>query len=143
MSVQENKALARRVFDEIWSAGKLDLVDDLLAPEFVGRPIGLAEPFTGPEGAKEFIGRLREAFPDIRFPIDDLIAEDDKVVVRWTATGTNDGEFMGIEPTGREVTIAGMTILRIRDGRIIEGWTNMDALGLLRQIGAVPEPAQR
>ncbi len=143
MSVQENKALARRVFDEIWSGGKLDLVDELLDPEFVGRPIGLAEPFKGPEGAKEFIGRLREAFPDIRFPIDDLIGEEDKVVVRWTATGTNDGEFMGIEPSGRQVTIAGMTIRAIRDGRIIEGWTNMDALGLLRQIGAVPEPARR
>jgi predicted ester cyclase len=90
----------------------------------------------------EFIGRLREAFPDITFTVEDMIAEGDLVATRWTATGTNDGEFMGMEPTGRQATIGGMTIQRFKDGRIVEGWTQQDALGLLRQIGAVPEPAR-
>jgi steroid delta-isomerase-like uncharacterized protein len=143
MSVQENKALARRVFDEVWSQGKLDLADEILTPDFVGRPGGMGEPFKGPAGAKEFIGRLREAFPDITFTVEDMIAEGDLVATRWTATGTNDGEFMGIEPTGRQATIGGMTIQRFEDGRIVEGWTQQDALGLLRQLGAVPEPARR
>jgi predicted ester cyclase len=142
MSVQENKALARRVFDEVWSQGNLDLADEILTPDFVGRPGGLGEPFKGPAGAKEFIGRLREGFPDITFTIEDTIAEGDLVATRWTATGTHDGEFMGFEPTGRLATIGGMTIQRFEDGRIVEGWTQPDALGLLRVIGAVPEPAR-
>jgi len=138
----ENKVLARRVFDEVWSQGKLDLADEILTPDFVGRPGGMGEPFKGPAGAKEFIGRLREAFPDISFTVEEMIAEGDLVATRWTATGTNDGEFMGFEPTGRKATIGGMTIQRFKDGRIVEGWTQPDALGLLRQIGAVPEPAR-
>lgn len=142
MSVQENKALARRVFDEVWSQGNLDLADEILTPDFVGRPGGLGEPFKGPAGAKEFIGRLREGFPDITFTIEDTIAEGDLVATRWTATGTHDGEFMGFEPTGRRATIGGMTIQRFEDGRIVEGWTQPDAVGLLRVIGALPEPAR-
>jgi predicted ester cyclase len=185
MSVQENKALARRVFDEVWSQGKLDLADEILTPDFVGRPggmesmesdrikhakehqgsfavgleerarhpeaeprgrfstgveqTGVGKPFKGPAGAKESIGRLREAFPDITFTVEEMIAEGDLVATRWTATGTNDGEFMGHEPTGRQGTIDGMTIQRFENGRIVEGWTQQDALGLLRLIGAVPE----
>ena len=142
MSVQENKALARRVFDEIWSQGKLDLADEFLAPDFVGRPGGLGEPFKGPAGAKQFIGRLREGFPDITFTIEEMIAEGDLVATRWQATGTNDGEFMGFDPSERQVNIGGMTFLRFTDGLVAEGWTQLDALGLLRQIGAVPEPAR-
>lgn len=141
MSVQESKALARRVFDEIWSGGKLEVADELLAPDFVGRPAGM-EPVIGPEGAKAFIGRLRTGFPDIAFTVEDMIAEGELVATRWTATGTHRGDFMGVEPTGRQVTFTGTTILRIRDGVVREGWTQLDALGLLQQIGAVPEPAR-
>jgi steroid delta-isomerase-like uncharacterized protein len=139
MSVPENKALARRVFDEIWSQGKLELADELLSPEFVGRPGGLGEPFKGPAGAKEFIGRLREGFPDITFTVEDMVGEGNLVATRWAATGTHDGEFMGFEPTERQTTIGGMTFLRFDDGRIVEGWTQLDALSLMRTIRAVPE----
>jgi steroid delta-isomerase-like uncharacterized protein len=142
MSVDQNKALARRVFDEIWSGGNLDLADELLRPEFVGRPGGLGEPFRGPEGAKRFIGGLREAFPDITFDVEAMIGEADLVAIRWTGTGTHDGEFMGLDPSGRAVTMTGMTFLRFENGRIAEGWTNPDALGMLRQIGAVSELAR-
>ena len=138
----ENKKIARRVFDEVWSQGKLDLADEILTPDFVGRPGGMGEPFKGPAGAKEFIGRLREAFPDITFVVEEMIAEDDLVATRWTATGTHDSEFMGLEPTGRQATIGGMTIQRFKDGRIVEGWTEQDALGLFRQLGALPEFAR-
>lgn len=142
MSVQENKALARRVFDEVWSQGKLDLADEMLSPEFVGRPGGLGEPFKGLAGAKEFIGRIREGFPDITFTVEEMIAEGDLVATRWTSTGTHDGEFMGVEPTERQATIGGMTFLRFENGRIVEGWTQLDALGLMKTIGAVPEHAR-
>ena len=142
MSVQNNKALARRIFDEVWSRGKLDLADELLSPDFVGRPGGLAEPFRGPEGAKEFIGGLREGFPDITFTVEEMVAEGDLVATRWTATGTHDGQFMGYEPTERQATFGGMTFLRISDGRLTEGWTQLDALTLMTVIGAVPERAR-
>ena len=138
----ENKKIARRVFDEVWSQGKLDLADEILTPDFVGRPGGMGEPFKGPAGAKEFIGRLREAFPDITFVVEEMVAEGDLVATRWTGTGTHHGEFMGFEPTGRQATVAGMTMQRFKDGRIVEGWTQQDALGLLRQLGALPEVAR-
>ena len=139
MSVQKNKALARRVFDEIWSRGELELADELLSADFVGRPGGLGEPFRGPAGAKAFIGRLREGFPDITFAVEEMIAEGDLVATRWLATGTHDGEFMGIEPSNRRVEFSGMTILRCENGLIREGWTQTDAVTLLRQVGAMPE----
>ena len=143
MSVQENKALARRVFDEVWSKGKLDLADEFLSPDFVGRPGSLAEPFRGPEGAKQFLGRLREAFPDMRYDVEEMVAEGDLVATRWTCTATHEGEFMGFEPTERRATIGGMTFLRFAgDGTILEGWTQMDAIGLLRAIGALREPVR-
>lgn len=136
MSADRNKALARRVFDEIWSQGERDLADELLAPDFVGRPAaGLGEPFRGPEGAKEFVGRLRNAFPDGIFAIEDMIAEGDLVAIRWTGTGKHDGEFMGFEPSEERVSFGGMTFMRFDGGWIVEGWTQLDALGLLNGAG--------
>lgn len=142
MSVEQNKALARRVFDEIWSQGELELADEFLTPDFVGRPGGLGEPFRGPEGAKAFIGRLREGFPDITFVVEDMVGEGDLVATRWAATGTHGGQFMGFEPTERSASIDGMTFLRFEDGRIAEGWTQLDALALMKTIGAVRESVQ-
>jgi steroid delta-isomerase-like uncharacterized protein len=138
MSVQQNTKIARRVFDEVWSRGRLELADELLAPDFVGHPIGLREPFRGPEGAKEFIGRLREGFPDASWEIEELVAEGDRVAVRWVMTGTHDGEFMGIDPTEAQVRIDGMTFLHFEDGKIVEGKTLQDAMSLMRTLGASP-----
>jgi predicted ester cyclase len=135
----DNGALARRVFDEMWTQGNLDLADEIVAPEFVGRQSGMA-PFHGPAGAKQVIGRLRTAFPDIAFTIEELVAEGDLVATRWTARGTNDGEFLGMAPSGRRVTLDGVTFQRFKAGRIIEGWTQADVLGLLEQI-TMSEPA--
>lgn len=138
MSVQ-NQALARRIFEDVWTAGKLDLVDQLFAPEFVGHPTGPEDEIRGPGGMKEFIGRMRESFPDLTFTVEDQIAEGETVVTRWSARGTHDGELMGVDPTGRKATITGITIQRFGDGRVLEGWTNWDTLGLLTQLGAVPQ----
>jgi steroid delta-isomerase-like uncharacterized protein len=140
VSARENKRIARRVFDDIWSKGRLELTDELLAPDFVGRPGGLGEPFEGPEGAREFVTLLREGFPDISFDVESMIGEDELVAARWVATGTHDGEFMGVEASSRPVKFGGMTMLRFEDGMVRDGWTDFDALTMLRQIGAVGEP---
>jgi len=143
MSVQQNKARARRVFDEVWSQGKLDLTEELLSPDFVGRPGGFGKPFKGPAGAREFLGRFREGFPDMTFSVEEMVAEGDHVAIRWTGAGTHEGDFMGFEPTERRVTFGGMTFLRFaRDGAIVEGWTQIDAIGLLRAVGALREPVR-
>ena len=135
---------ARRFFDEVWSEGKLDLVDELFVSEYVGHPSGPEETVRGPEGVKEYIGRLREGVPDLTVHVEDQIAEGDRVATRWTAQGTHEGELMGIDATGRTATVSGITIQRIGDdGRIVEGWTNWDMLGMLQQLGVVPEPARR
>lgn len=140
MSVRENKKITRRIFDEVWSKGRLELTDELLAPDFVGRPGGFGEPFRGPDGAKEFVTRLRDGFPDITFDVESIIGEDEYVAARWVATGTHDGEFMGVEASGRPVKFGGMTVLRFDDGLIREGWTQLDALTMLRQVGVLGEP---
>lgn len=137
-------ATARRFFGEVWGEGKLDLVDELFAPGYVGHPSGPEETVRGPGGVKEFIGRLREGVPDLTMTLEDEVADGDKVVTRWTARGTHDGELMGIDPTGRTATVTGITILRFDDGgQIVEGWTNWDMLGMLQQLGVAPQPAGR
>ena len=132
---------ARRFFKEVWTDGKLDLVDELFAPDYVGHSAGSEGPIQGPEGVKEYVGGLLAAFPDLGMTVEDQIADGDSVATRWTARGTHGGDLMGIEATGRTATVTGITIQRIRDGKIVAGWTNWDTLGLLGQLGVAPQPA--
>ena len=136
-------ASARRFFDEVFSEGRLELVDELFATEYVGHPSGNEEPNRGPEGVREYVAGLRGAASDLKITIEDQVAEGDKVATRWTARGTHDGVLMGIAPTGRTLSVTGITIQHIRDGKVVEGWTNWDGMGLLQQLGAVPGPPQR
>ena len=140
MSTEENKAIVRRVNDEIWSEGRLDVIDELIADDFVATVVGAPEQIRGPQGFREFVGTYRKAFPDLRITVDEQVAEGETVVTRWTATGTNEGELMGIPATGKQATTAGININRISDGKLVEGWGLFDQLGLLQQIGAVPVP---
>jgi steroid delta-isomerase-like uncharacterized protein len=133
---------ARRFFDEVWSQGDFELVDELFAPEYVGHPSGPEETVRGPEGVKEYVGQLREGVPDLTVTVEDQVVAGDKVATRWTARGTHDGELMGIDPTGRTATVTGITIQRFEPGgRIVEAWTNWDLLGMLQQLGVTPQPA--
>lgn len=137
---KQNKAIARKVFEDIQSQGNLALVDELVTGDYVGHT-----PFDdihGPEGAKQFFSRLREAFPNMQVTVEDQIAEGDEVVTRWTFRGTHKGEFQDMSPTSKQVTMTGITIFRIASGKIIEGWTNADILGMLQQLGAVPVPGE-
>jgi predicted ester cyclase len=137
-------ATARRFFDEIWSRGDFDLVDELFAPEYVGHPSGPEGIVRGPEGVKEYIGRLREGVPDLAMTVEDQVVDGDKVATRWTARGTHAGELLRAEPTGRTATVSGITIQRFgAEDRIVEGWTNWDMLGMVQQLGIVPQPAER
>ena len=139
-----SSATARRFFDQVWSEGNFDLVDELFAPDYVGHPSGPEETVQGPEGVKKYVGRLRKGVPDLTFTVDDQVADGDKVVTRWTAHGTHDGELIGIDPTGRTASVTGITIQRIGPGgQIAEGWTSWDMLGMLQQLGVAPQPAGR
>lgn len=138
MSVVENKATARRMFEEVWSQGRYESLDELVAPEFVAHVAGQSEPLRGPKAFKEFVSSFREGFPDLTLKVEDQFAEGDKVVTRWSGGGTHQGDLMGIPATGKEVTIQGIVITRLANGTIKESWGVFDALGMLQQIGVAP-----
>jgi len=142
MSTEENKAIVRRVNDEVWSEGHLDVIEELIADDFVATVVGAPQQIRGPQGFREFVGIYRKAFPDLRITVDEQFAEGETVVTRWTATGTNEGELMGMPATGKQATTAGININRISGGKLVEGWGLFDQLGLLQQIGAVPTPTR-
>jgi steroid delta-isomerase-like uncharacterized protein len=137
MSVEENLQLMRRWFQEVWNEGKTESIHEFLAPDAIG--IGELEdgrPLRGPAEFVPFVERIRGAFPDINIVVEDAFGAEDKVVLRWSATMTHRGDHLGMPARGQRVRIAGMSIARIRDKQIIEGWDNWDQLGMLKQIGA-------
>jgi steroid delta-isomerase-like uncharacterized protein len=137
---EQNKKVARRVFEEVQSRGDFALVSELYAGDFVSfSPFGEAH---GPEGEKRFVTILRQVFPDLVVTVEDQVAEGDRVATRWTALGTHQGEFQGIPPTGRQMAITGISIFRIADSKILEAWGNPDMLGMLMQLGFVPALGQ-
>ena len=135
---EQNKTIARKVFEDVQSQGNLAVVDEIVASDFVGHTF--PTDIHGPEGAKQFDMMLRTAFPDIQVSVEDQIAEGDEVATRWTCRGTHKGEFQGLPPTGKKVTMRGITVFRIANGKLVEGWNNPDLLGMLQQLGAVPVP---
>ncbi|WP_396610615.1 ester cyclase [Haloferax sp. S1W] len=138
----ENKEIARKLPEEAINEGNLDIIDELVADDYVGRNPAVPEPYHGPDGVKEFVSMVRTAFPDLEYTVEDLIAEGDKVVRRDRATGTHDGEFMGVEPTGKEIEIQGVVIVRIEDGKFAESWSYANMMGLMQQLGVVESPGE-
>jgi len=138
MSAESNKALSRRLLEEAFNAGNIDVIDELVTTDFVNHDAALPEPMIGPDAAKASINGYRTAFPDLRITIEEQIADDQGVATRWSAKGTHEGDLMGMAPTGKQSTVTGITIDRIVDGRIAESWTNWDTLGMLQQLGVVP-----
>jgi steroid delta-isomerase-like uncharacterized protein len=136
----QNKAVARAVF-AAFDTGDLDELADVVAADAVDHDP--YNPFAeeGREGLKKVIGMYRQAFPDLSLTVEDQIAEGDKVVTRWTATGTHQGELMGAAPTGKTSSIGGIGIDRIENGQVVEAWGCWDALGMMQQLGLIPEPA--
>jgi steroid delta-isomerase-like uncharacterized protein len=132
-----NKQVIRRAYDEVYNKGNLAKVDELISRDFVVHLSG--DGVHGPEALKGYVTSLREAFPDLEMTIDDQIADGDKVVTRWTARGTHTGSFQGLPPTGKRAAFTGVDIDRFVDGKAVECWTNTDELGLMQQLGAIPE----
>jgi steroid delta-isomerase-like uncharacterized protein len=133
--IEVNKAVVRRLFDEYLNRHNAALESELYA-DAVFRAPAVGE-LRG-EAHRQFLLSVFSAFPDAHYSLDDQFAEGDKVASRWTFVGTHRGEFMGAAPTGKQVTLAGMTINRVVDGKIVEEWAQWDTLGLLQQLGAVP-----
>ena len=134
----DTKGIARRLLEEAFNSGNLDVVDELVAPEFVFNDAVLPEPIRGIEATKANIKGYRDAFPDLRLTIEQQVAEGEFVTTRWSARGTHQGDLMGMAATGKQATVTGITIDRIVDGRFVESWTNWDTLGLMQQLGVVP-----
>jgi steroid delta-isomerase-like uncharacterized protein len=137
-TTSEIKDVVRRLYHEGLNGGNLDLADELLTPDFKNNGGFTEEP--GPENFKDTIRRMRSAFSDVEYVIEDMVAEGDRVAVRWTMKGKHTGPFMGVEPTGKDVEHRAMVIFRHVDGRIAERWGIVDVMGLLRQLGKVPGP---
>jgi steroid delta-isomerase-like uncharacterized protein len=128
--------------EEIFIRGNISQADEFLAPDFVEHeelPPGMP---SGREGVKQLTATIRSAFPDFKATIDDMVAEGDKVVLRMTWRGTHQGEFMGVPPTGRNVSFGVIDIIRIAGGKFVEHWGQMDSMGLMQQLGAIPAPGQ-
>lgn len=137
---QDNKEFARRWNEEIWGERNLDAVDDLVARDFVGYDPSLPEPVRGPEEVRETIEMLLSAFPNTAVELEAVVAEGDWIAQRMTATGTHEGEFMGIDPTGEEIEVTVMAFHRVQNGKAVEEWQLYDAIGMLAQLGVVEPP---
>lgn len=135
MSLEQNKALYRRFIQEAFNEGRLDRLGEFLAPSYVFRdaPPGMAP---GPDAIRETVTLFRAGFPDLDITLEELVAEGDKVCARSMMRGTHRGTIFGLAPTGRKVAVAGMTMVRLVEGRLVESWVKNDVTGLMAQLGA-------
>jgi steroid delta-isomerase-like uncharacterized protein len=140
MSTEKNKALVHRFEEEVWNGRNPSLVDEFFAASHIFRAAG--SPPLDREGHRQMIAHFQGAFPDGRNTSEELLADEDKVVQRWTYRGTHHGAFQGIPPTGRQVTLTGISIWRVEGGQIVESWHELDTLGLMQQLGVIPAPGQ-
>jgi steroid delta-isomerase-like uncharacterized protein len=139
MSIDQNKAIYREFTEEVLNQKHVDRMGDFMRPDVVEHTPGWP---SGLEGARQIVEGFFRAFPDLHITIEDIVAEDDKLVARLTGTGTHQGEFNGIPPTGKRVTATSMDMVRFRDGKFAEHWELVDNLGMLQQLGVIPEAAQ-
>lgn len=134
MSAEKNKAVVRRFYEEVINGGNLDVVDQIMASHLIDHSPGYPKYRSDPESIKEMVKDYRRAFPDMHDIVEDMMAEGDRVIVRWTGHGTHQGALMGLEPSGKDVTLTGITIYRLEDGKIVERWSEADELGMMRQL---------
>lgn len=136
MSAEQNKMSIRRWVEVAWNSGNLAIADEVYSSDYLLHdPAG---PIHGTEALKQFVATFQTAYPDIHATIEDMIAEGDKVVWRYTVRGTHEGEFMGIAPTGKSITLTGILISRFADDKVVEDWNNYDALGMMQQLTVIP-----
>jgi steroid delta-isomerase-like uncharacterized protein len=137
-----NKFVIRRSFEELWNKGNLSLADELFAPNYDHHDPSTPDFGRGPESERKRATLYRTAFPDLQLTIEDIIAEGETVMARWSCRGTHKGDLSGIAPTGKQFNISGVSIARLANGKMVECWVNWDALGLMQQLGVVAELAK-
>jgi steroid delta-isomerase-like uncharacterized protein len=136
---EANKNVVRRLFEEVWNKGNLPVTDELFTPNYAHHDASTPDVGRGPESEKKRATLYRTAFPDLRLTVEDIIAEGETVVARWSCRGTHKGDLNGIAPTGKQFNITGISIARFTNGKMSEGFVNWDALNLMQQLGVVPE----
>jgi steroid delta-isomerase-like uncharacterized protein len=134
-----NKNVVRRLFEDVWNKGSMPVADELFAATYTHHDSSTPDVGRGPESEKKRATLYRTAFPDVRFTIEDLIAEGETVTARWSCRGTHKGDLNGIAATGKQFNITGVSNARFANSKMVEGWVNWDALGLMQQLGVVPE----
>lgn len=137
MSAEENKAVIRRAYEELWNERNVEVVDELVAEDFLNHAAP-PDRQRGRRSLKDVVRMFEGAFPDFRYEVEDVIAEGEKVAVRDVFRGTHEGDFMGIPATGNRVTMEAIHIYRLSGGRLAEHWVARDDLGMMRQLGAIP-----
>jgi steroid delta-isomerase-like uncharacterized protein len=133
----DNKAIVRQLYEEVWNKRRLELVDEIISPSHALHDPNLTDSAIGPEAYKRQVTRFVTAFPDLRFNVEDMFGEKDKLAVAWTISGTHKGEFMGIAPTNKKVSVDGITLNHIVNGKIMDSYISWDALGMMQQLGGV------
>jgi steroid delta-isomerase-like uncharacterized protein len=144
MSTEENKAIVRRAIEEGWNQGHVAVFDELNAPTFINHDPGTPDVRTS-EDYKRWVTESLSAFPNLHVTIEDLVAEGDQVAMRWTFRGTHTGDLVAPMPlpaTGKQVTVTGITIVRVASGKGVEVWSQGDTMGFLQQLGVIPAPGQ-
>ncbi|HLK02796.1 MAG TPA: ester cyclase [Candidatus Acidoferrum sp.] len=136
---EQNKNSVRRLFEEVWNKGNVTVTDELFASTYNHHDNSTPDVGRGPEGEKKRVALYRNAFPDIRLTIEEILAEGETVVARWSCRGTHKGNFNGIAATGKQFHITGVSIARFTNGKMFEGFVNWDALGLMQQLGLVQD----
>ncbi len=136
MSIEDNKALVRRFYEEVWNRGNLVVADDIFADDYMRHDLRPGNALSGPAGQKKIAGDFRAAFPDLHMTVDLMIAEGDMVMARWTTEGTNAGQWGDVPPTGKYARFSGVNIFRIAQGKVVELWNHRDDLGVMQQLGA-------
>ena len=139
---EHNKAIVRRLFAELWNNGNLSVAEEIFNPNYEHHDSSTPDFGRGPDSEKKRATLYRTAFPDLHLTIEDVIAEGETVMTRWSCRGTHKGDLNGIAPTGKHITITGLTVARVSNGKIVEGYVNWDALGLMQQLGVVPQLAK-
>jgi steroid delta-isomerase-like uncharacterized protein len=139
---EDNKALIQRFVEEAFNKGNVDVANEVYASTFITHDSTIPEGRGSPKQVKQFVNTYLSAFPDGHTTVEDLISDGEKVAYRWTFRGTHQGELMGIPPTGKQVTITGITINRVSRGKVEEQWNNFDQVGMLQQLGVAPAPGQ-
>lgn len=138
----ENKAIVRRLYGEVWNGRQLEVVNEIISPSHALHGTIAEGSAIGPEAYKGTVTRFLTGFPDLRFSIDDMVAEDEKLVVSWNISGTHEGEFLGIPATHKKVSFDGITINHIVDRKIMDSYVSWDALGMIQQLGVAPPLGQ-